>query len=57
MSESPGIELIRIFADVLEDTLKNNKLLADVVSLFDSDAIFLKLEKRFEHTFILSKQN
>ena len=55
MSESPGMELIRIFADVLEDALKEKKLLADVVSLFDSDAIFLKLEKRFEPIFVLNK--
>ena len=57
MSESPGMELIRIFADELEATLKKNKLLSDVVSLLDSDAIFLKLEKRFEPTFTLEKQN
>jgi CubicO group peptidase (beta-lactamase class C family) len=56
-SESPGMELIRIFADELEATLKKNKLLSDVVSLLDSDAIFLKLEKRFEPTFTLEKQN
>ena len=57
MSESPGMELIRIFADVLEATLKKNKLLSDVVSLIDADAIFLKLEKRFEPTFTLEKNN
>ncbi len=55
MSESPGMELIRIFADSLEDMLKKNKLMADVVSLIDSDAIFLKLEKRFEPIFTLER--
>ncbi len=56
MSESPGMELVRIFADALEDTLKKNKLMADVISLFDSDAIFLKLEKRFEPVFTLERE-
>ncbi len=56
MSESPGMELIRIFADELEATLKKNKLLSEVVSLLDSDAIFLKLERRFEPTFTLEKE-
>ncbi len=57
MSESPGMELVRIFADVLESTIKNNKLLTDVVSLVNADSIFLKLEKRFEPTFTLEKDN
>ncbi len=55
MSESPGMELVRIFADVLEAMLKKNKLLSDVVSLIDADAIILKLERRFEPTFTLEQ--
>ncbi len=55
MSESPGMELVRIFADVLEDSLKTHKLLSDVVSLIDADSIFLKLERRFEPSFTLDK--
>ena len=55
MSEKPGMQLVRLFADELESMLKKNKILSDVVSLLDSDAIFLKLEKRFEPIFTLEK--
>ncbi|MBE6583253.1 MAG: serine hydrolase [Ruminococcaceae bacterium] len=55
MSEKPGMEIVRIFADVLEETLKKKKLLSDVVSLIDADAIFLKLERRFEPKFTLNR--
>ena len=56
MKENPGMEIVRIFADVFDETLKKKKLLTDVVSLIDPDAIFLKLEKRFEPKFTLHKK-
>lgn len=56
MSESPGIGLIRIFADELETVIKKNRIMSDFISLIDSDAIFCKLEKRFEPEFSLYKE-
>lgn len=56
MSESPGMGLIRMFADELEGIIKKNKIMTDFISLIDSDAIFCKLEKRFEGQFLLYKE-
>lgn len=53
MSEAPGMGLVRLFADSIENTLTKNKFVSDVVSIFDADGIFCKLEKRFEPTFSL----
>lgn len=55
MSEEPGLGLVRRFADEIENMLMTNKFVSDVVSLIDADAIFCKLEKRFEPTFVLFK--
>jgi hypothetical protein len=55
MSESPGLGLVWMFADEIERVLKKNKTIADVVSILDSDSIFIKLEKRFEPRFSLFK--
>lgn len=53
MNEMPGMGLIRLFADEIENGIKKNKVVADVVSLLDADSVFLKLEKRFEPAFVL----
>lgn len=55
MSESPGLGLVWMFADEIERVIRKNKTIADVVSILDSDSIFLKLEKRFEPHFTLFK--
>ena len=57
MSEMPGLGLVRMVADSVENMLGKNKIIADVVSKIDSDILFLKLEKRFEPTFTLIKDN
>ncbi len=56
MLEQPGMTLIRMFTASIEDALKKKKTVADIVSLFDSDAVFCKLEKRFEPVFMLYKK-
>jgi CubicO group peptidase (beta-lactamase class C family) len=53
MSEMPGLGLVRMFADSVENMLGKNKMIADMVSKIDSDILFLKLEKRFEPAFTL----
>ena len=55
MSESPGLGLVMMFADEIERVINKNKAISDVVSMFDSDSIFIKLEKRFEPRFSLFK--
>jgi hypothetical protein len=53
MSEMPGLGLVRMCADSVENMLGKNKMIADMVSKIDSDILFLKLEKRFEPAFTL----
>ena len=55
MSESPGLGLVFMFADEIERVIRKNKAISDVVSLLDSDLVFVKLEKRFEPRFTLFK--
>ena len=55
MTESPGLGLIWMFADEIERVIRKNKAISEVVSILDSDSIFLKLEKRFEPEFTLFK--
>lgn len=57
MSEMPGLGLVRMLADNVENMLSKNKTVADMVSKIDSDLLFLKLEKRFEPAFTLVKDN
>ena len=53
MSEMPGMGLIRMFANEIENGIKKNKVISDMISLLDADSVFLKLEKRLEPAFVL----
>lgn len=55
MSESPGLGLVFMFADEIERVIRKNKAISEVVSVLDSDLVFVKLEKRFEPRFTLFK--
>ncbi len=53
MKEMPGIGLIRYAVNGLEESLRKKKLLADMVSKFDPDLLYYKLEKTVEPHFFL----
>ena len=53
MREIPGIGLVKLAAEVLEDAVKDKKALSDIVSRLDADLFYAKIKNTVEPEFRL----